>query len=110
MNKIRRLDLTYKNNGHIYEMYLRSKNVASYKQFTKEGELVGIEVFVIKEREAENIGGREYPRRECYASTGDWGSTAFTLRFNTSEKEVQERLNRLQKEYDEKIRANQKTD
>ncbi len=103
--KIKRLDTEVKVNGHDYVLHLRTKNFACYRQFTKEGKLVAFELFKIKTRKEEEIGGVTYPTRETYPSTTDFGNTAWSLRWNTKNEEIQERLNNLQQEYDEELRS-----
>lgn len=103
--KIKRLDTEIKANGHNYVLHLRTKNFACYRQFTKEGKLVAFELFRVKFRKEENIGGVTYPTRETYPSTTDFGNTAWSLRWNTKNEEIQNRLNKLQKEYDEEFRT-----
>ena len=98
--KIKRLDTEYKLNSHILKLRLRTENVACYNQFTKDGKLVGVELFKIKERPKEQIGDVEYPHREVYPSTSDWGASAWTLRFNETEENITRRVQELQKEID----------
>lgn len=107
---IKRLDTEYKTGGFIYKLMVRTENFACYKQLTKEGYLVGFEVFKIPIRNPEKIGEREYPLRETPPSSSSWGESAWSPRFDTPDEDLQKRVFTLQKEYDEKIRANQKTD
>lgn len=103
--KIKRLDTEVKVNGHDYVLHLRTKNFACYRQFTKEGNLVAFELFRVKIRKEETIGGVTYPTRETYPSTTDFGNTAWSLMKSTSARTIQERLNKLQQEYDEELRT-----
>lgn len=98
--KIKRLDTEYKTGGFIYKLMMRTENFACYRQFTKEGGLIGFELFRIPIRPPEKIGEREYPLRETPPSSSSWES-AWSPRFDTLEEELQTRLNKLQKEHDE---------
>ena|SRR5690554_1732355 len=106
--KIKRLDTEYKTGGFTYKLMMRTENFACYRQLSKEGELVGFEIFRIPIRPPETIGEREYPLRETPPSSSSWGESAWSPRFDTQEEVLQTRLNNLQKEYDEKLRANQR--
>lgn len=95
--KPKRLDIDVNTNGHNYTLFRRSENVACYKQYF-EDVLVGYELFIIPVRKEEVIKNVTYPLRETFPSTSLWGERAWTLPAFTSEDQVINRFEKLDKE------------
>ena len=67
-------------NGHIYRLIERTESKAIYSQHTKDGELVGYEVFKIRiGKQAVMPNGVEIPERELFPKENDFGITAFAI-------------------------------
>jgi hypothetical protein len=78
ITELERLAETINTNGHTYTLIMRTDNKAMYQQTTKTGMLAGFEVFKIVVLPAEKVFNREYPQREKYPSTSDFGVTAWS--------------------------------
>lgn len=72
------LDSVINTNNHVYTLVKRTPKAAIYRQSKASGKFVAYEVIVIKVRETETIMGREYPTREVYPNTNDWGTLGWT--------------------------------
>lgn len=66
-------------NGHIYRQLDRTNNTAIYSQHTKDGQLAGYEVFIIRISPEQVIMGKQYPERELYPKNEDFGKTAWSV-------------------------------
>ncbi len=61
------------NGGHHYAQAWRDKDFAIYEQRGQLNQFIGYEVIKIKKQEANHMFGRDYPARELYPSSEDWG-------------------------------------
>lgn len=68
------------NGGHHYTQIWRDENAAVYEQRGTSGKLLGHEVIVVKKAPPQAMFGREYPARELYPSSEDWGRFAWTVK------------------------------
>lgn len=66
-------------NGHIYQQLDRTNNTAIYSQHTKDGQLAGHEVFIIKIGKETEINGKLIPERELFPKNEDFGKTAWSV-------------------------------
>ena len=67
------------NGGHCYRQVGRNDDTAVYEQLGHYGQLLGYEVIRIKKQDACRMFGKDYPAKELYPSSEDWGSLAFTV-------------------------------
>lgn len=75
---MRPLDKIIKTNGHIYTQLKRNDKAAVYEQRTKDGQLAGHEVILIKKLPAETVFDKELPERESYPKTAEFGSLGWS--------------------------------
>jgi hypothetical protein len=76
---MRKLESEIKTNGHLYKQIDRTQNTAIYSQHTKDGQLAGHEVFIIKIGKETEINGTLIPERELYPKNEDFGKTAWSV-------------------------------
>jgi hypothetical protein len=70
------LELT-QNGGHKYVQVWRDDHAAVYEQHNAI-RLLGYEAITIKKQEAKSMFGKDYPAKELYPCSEDWGTLAFT--------------------------------
>ena len=73
------LPLAVGHSDHKLEQAWRDETHAVYKHFGAFGQYIGWEAIKIRVRKAEKAFGRDYPERECYPSTGDFGRYALSV-------------------------------
>lgn len=76
---MRKLESEIKTNGHLYKQIDRTQNTAIYSQHTKDGQLAGHEVFIIKIGKETEINGTLIPERELFPKKEDFGKTAWSV-------------------------------
>jgi hypothetical protein len=72
------IDIT-QNGGHHYKQVWRDEHAAVYEQYGAFGQFIGYEAIAVKKTEAGNIMGRDYPARETYPNSEDWGTYAISV-------------------------------
>ena len=78
------LELT-QNGGHRYVQVWRDDHAPVYEQHNAI-RLIGYEAITIKKQEAKSVFGKDYPAKELYPCSEDWGTLAFTT--NSLEKAI----------------------
>jgi hypothetical protein len=68
------------NGGHHYRQVWRDKHAAVYEQRNAFGAFLGYEAIAIKRQEACRVFGRQYPAKEIYPCSEDWGKLAVSVR------------------------------
>lgn len=76
---MRKLSTTVSKNGFDYKQVDRNDFKAIYSQHTKDGILIGHEVFIIKVGKEAEIFGTIVPEREKFPSDNDFGVTAWSV-------------------------------
>jgi hypothetical protein len=66
------------NEGHHYRQKWRGEHAAVYEQRNPFGAFVGYEAIVIKRQEPCRVFGRQYPAKEIYPCSEDWGRLAIS--------------------------------
>src|SRR6516165_11354456 len=72
------LEIT-QNGGHHYSQIWRDDYAAVYEQRNPFGAFLGYEVIAIKRQEACRVFGRQYPAKEIYPCSEDWGKLAISV-------------------------------
>jgi len=67
------------NGGHHYRQIWRDDRAAVYEQRNAFGAFLGYEAIAIKRQEACRAFGRQYPAKELYPSSEDWGKLAVSV-------------------------------
>jgi hypothetical protein len=67
------------NGGHRYKQAWRDSDYAIYMQYGHYGQLLGFEVIQIKRQKAKHLFGRDYPPKELYPTSEDWGTFGKTV-------------------------------
>lgn len=70
-------DLT-QNGSHRYHQIWRDDNAAVYEQFGQSDKLIGYEIFVIKKQPACRMFDKDYPAKELYPNSEEWGNLAWS--------------------------------
>jgi hypothetical protein len=66
------------NGGHHYRQIWRDEHAAVYEQRNAFGTLLGYEAIAIKRGEPCHAFGKDYPARELYPCSEDWGTLAIS--------------------------------
>jgi len=66
------------NGGHHYRQKWRDDYAAVYEQRNPFGAFLGYEAIAIKRQEADCVFGRQYPAKEIYPCSEDWGKLAIS--------------------------------
>ena len=66
------------NGGHRYRQVWRDHHAAVYEQRNAFGAFLGYEAIAIKRAEPCHAFGRDYPARELYPCSEDWGTLAIS--------------------------------
>jgi hypothetical protein len=66
------------NGGHHYRQKWRDEHAAVYEQRNPFGAFLGYEAIAIKRQEPCRVFGREYPAKEIYPCSEDWGKLAIS--------------------------------
>jgi hypothetical protein len=66
------------NGGQHYRQVWRDKHAAVYEQRNAFGAFIGYEAIAIKRQERDRVFGREYPAKEIYPCSQDWGKLAIS--------------------------------
>ena len=66
------------NGGHHYRQIWRDDHAAIYEQRNAFGAFIGYEAIAIKRQEASRVFGRQYPAKEIYPCSEDWGKLAIS--------------------------------
>jgi hypothetical protein len=66
------------NGGHHYRQVWRDEYTAVYEQRNAFGASIGYEAIAIKRQEADRVFGRQYPAKEIYPCSEDWGKLAIS--------------------------------
>lgn len=66
------LEIT-QNGGHKYRQVWRNERCAVYEQHGHYDQLLGYEAILIKHQEAKRVFGKDYPDKELYPTSEDWG-------------------------------------
>ena len=66
------------NGGHHYRQVWRDDYAAVYEQRNAFGAFIGYEAISIKRQEACRVFGRQYPAKEIYPCSEDWGKLAIS--------------------------------
>jgi hypothetical protein len=66
------------NGGHHYRQVWRDEYAAVYEQRNAFGPFIGYEAIAIKRQEADCVSGRQYPAKEIYPCSEDWGKLAIS--------------------------------
>jgi hypothetical protein len=89
------------NGGHHYRQVWRDDYAAVYEQRNPFGAFLGYEAIAIKREEPCHAFGKDYPARELYPCSEDWGKLAISVsdldRAMDSAKEYSERAKQSQK-------------
>ena len=64
--------------GHHYRQKWRDEHAAVYEQRNPFGAFVGYEAIAIKRQAACRVFGRQYPAKEIYPCSEDWGKLAIS--------------------------------
>jgi hypothetical protein len=64
------------NGGHHYRQKWRDEHAAVFEQRNPFGAFVGYEAIAIKRQEPCRVFGRQYPAKEIYPCSEDWGRLA----------------------------------
>jgi hypothetical protein len=72
------IDIT-QNGGHHYHQIWRDDYAAVYEQRNAFGVFLGYEAIAIKCQEACRVFGRQYPAKEIYPCSEDWGKLAISV-------------------------------
>jgi len=67
------------NGGHDYRQVWRDDYAAVYEQRNAFGAFLGYEAIAIKRQEACRVFGRQYPAKEIYPCSEDWGKLAISV-------------------------------
>lgn len=67
------------NGGHHYRQVWRDDFAAVYEQRNAFGAFIGYEAIAIKRQEACRVFGRQYPAKEIYPCSEDWGKLAISV-------------------------------
>ena len=67
------------NGGHHYRQVWRDDHAAVYEQRNAFGAFVGYEAIAIKRQEPCRVFGRQYPAKELYPCSEDWGKLAISV-------------------------------
>src|SRR6516165_9022974 len=71
------LEIT-QNGGHHYSQIWRDDYAAVYEQRNPFGAFLGYEVIAVKRQEPCRVFGRQYPAKEIYPCSEDWGKLAIS--------------------------------
>jgi hypothetical protein len=66
------------NGGHRYRQIWRGDFAAVYEQRNAFKTFLGYEVIAVKRQEAGRVFGRQYPAKEIYPCSEDWGKLAIS--------------------------------
>jgi hypothetical protein len=66
------------NGGHHYRQIWRDEHAAIYEQRNAFGAFLGYEAIAIKRAEPCHAFGKDYPARELYPCSEDWGALAIS--------------------------------
>ena len=66
------------NGGHHYRQVWRDDYAAVYEQRNRFGAFLGYEAIAIKRADACHVFGKDYPSRELYPCSEDWGRLAIS--------------------------------
>src|SRR5262245_54776352 len=67
------------NLGQHYRQVWRDDHAAVYEQRNAFGAFIGYEAIAIKRQEACRVFGRQYPAKELYPCSEDWGKLAISV-------------------------------
>lgn len=82
MADMQKLELEIILTSRILRQVKRGRRCAIYSVHNKAGTLYGHEVIRIKQRDAEEAFGRDYPAREIYPNNEEWGRLAWSYGVN----------------------------
>lgn len=89
------LALRVGHSDHRLEQAWRNETHAVYKHFGSYGQYIGWEAIRIKVKKAETVFGKDYPEREVYPGTSDFGRWAVSVPARATLEEAIERAVKL---------------